>query len=59
MTFIQAVISVFKSYLPTCLLVIGMVLLIVALFLLFGFKWALLSLAICVIAIAILINREV
>lgn len=59
MTFIQAIISVFKNYLPTCALIIGMILLVVALFLLFGFKWALLSLALCVIAVAILINREV
>jgi len=59
MTFIQAIISVFKNYLPTCVLIIGMILLVVALFLLFGFKWALLSLALCVIAVAILINREV
>lgn len=59
MNFINQMTSAFKLYLPTWLLLIGMVIVTIAVGLLFGSKWAVLLMGVWLIVNSILINKGV
>lgn len=58
MSFIQAIISGFNKYLPTWILLLGVLTVIGSVWLLFNFKWAMMCAGIWLIVTAILINQS-